>query len=112
MLAAAGADTIDGLEWCRYLADGETKTLHHFQLYELFRWQDALASSPITQAAHVDPDARYAARTVFHNLDFYTRWIDELQLALLDDKRLVEFMIGLLPKNTMILARQALPGVL
>jgi hypothetical protein len=112
MLAAAGADTFDGLEWCRYVADGETKTLHHFQLYELFKWQDALASSPVTRGALVDPHARYAARAVFHNLDFYTRWIDELRLALEDDKRLVEFMTGLLPKNTMTLARQALPGVL
>ncbi|MDB5601174.1 MAG: hypothetical protein JWN71_3218 [Xanthobacteraceae bacterium] len=112
LLAAAGADTFDGLEWCRYVADGETKTLHHFQLYELFKWQDSLASSPVTREALIDPDARYAARTVFHNLDFYTRWIDELRLALRDDKRLVEFMTGLLPKNTMPLARQALPGVL
>ena len=43
LLAAAGADTFDGLEWSRYVADGETKNLHHFQHYDLFKWQDAFA---------------------------------------------------------------------
>jgi hypothetical protein len=112
LLAAAGADSFDGLEWCRYVADGETKTLHHFQHYELFKWQDALASSPVTRMAAEDHDTKYTARTVFHNLDFYTGWIDELRACLSDEKRFVEFMTALLPKKTMGLARQALPGVL
>ncbi|WP_161494845.1 toll/interleukin-1 receptor domain-containing protein [Bradyrhizobium canariense] len=112
LLAAAGADTFDGLEWCRYVADGETKTLHHFQHYEFFRWQDAIALSAVTRKAAVDPEARYSARAVFHNLEFYTRWMEGLRLALQDGKQLVEFMTELLPKKTMTLARQALPGVL
>jgi hypothetical protein len=112
LLAAAGADSFDGLEWCRFVADNETKTLHHFQHYELFKWQDDFALSAVTREATKDPAVRYAGRTIFHNLDFFTNWMDELRSALSDDKRFVEFMTNLLPKRTMTLARDALPGVL
>ncbi|WP_439408536.1 toll/interleukin-1 receptor domain-containing protein [Bradyrhizobium sp. DASA03076] len=112
LLAAAGADSFDGLEWCRFVADNETKTLHHFQHYDLFKWQDDFALSAVTLEARKDPAVRYAGRTIFHNLDFFTNWMDELRSALGDDKRLVEFMTTLLPKRTMTLARDALPGVL
>ena len=68
---------------------------------------------PVTREAAVDPDVRYAGRTVFHNLDVYTAsWVEQLRWALKDDKLLVEFMTDLLPKKTMALARHALPGVL
>ncbi len=112
LLAAAGADSFDGLEWCRFVADNETKTLHHFQHYDLFKWQDDFALSAVTLEARKDPAVRYAGRTIFHNLDFFTNWMDDLRSALGDDKRLVEFMTTLLPKRTMTLARDALPGVL
>ena len=112
LLAAAGADSFDGLEWCRFVVDGVTATLHHFQHYEFFRWQDALSGvSSITQAAAKDEAIGYAAKAIFHNLDFYSSWLEKLRIALKSERRLVEFMTNLLPRN-MDDARSALPDVL
>jgi hypothetical protein len=112
LLAAAGADSFDGLEWCRYVADVKTSTLHHFQQYELFQYQDELAASRITVDAAMDPKIDYAGKTVFHNLDFYTTWVLKLRAAVKDDKRLVEFMTKLLPEGAMEQAKHTLEGVL
>ena len=112
LLTAAGADSFDGLEWCRYVADVKTSTLHHFQHYELFQYQDELAASRIAIDAAVDPKIDYAGKTVFHNLDFYSTWILKLRAAVKDDKRLVEFMTKLLPEGAMEQAKHTLEGVL
>jgi len=112
LLAAAGADSFDGLEWCRFVADAESARLHHFQHYELFQYQAKVAVSPITARAALDDNVNYAGKTIFHNLDFYTRWVDKLRSAIGNDKRLVEFMTEILPKGAMAQAREALPGVL
>jgi hypothetical protein len=112
LLCAAGADSFDGLEWCRYVLDGKTHTLHHFQHYDLYKWQDQYAVSPVTRAAILDEEVRYSGRAVFHNLDIYTSWLNKLRAAMLDDKRLVELMTKSLSEEAMELAREALPGVL
>ncbi len=112
LLTAAGADSFDGLEWCRYVADVKTGTLHHFQHYDLFQYQDELAASRITVEASVDPKIDYAGKTVFHNLDFYSTWIAKLRSATKDEKRLVEFMTKLLPESAMELAKSTLVDVL
>ena len=112
LLAAAGADSFDGLEWCRYVADVNTSTLHHFQHYELFQYQDELAASQIAVEAARDPKVDYGGKTVFHNLDFYSSWILKLRTAVRDDKRLVEFMTKLLPDGAMEQAKRVLEDVL
>ena len=112
LLTAAGADSFDGLEWCRYVLDGKTHTLHHFQHYDLYKWQDESAVSPVTRAAILDANVRYSGRAVFHNLDIYTSWLNKLRAAMRDEKRLVELMTKLLSEETMELTREALPGVL
>jgi len=46
ILAAAGADLFDGLEWCRTVADRDTGFLFHHQQFEFFlkhnqeKWRD------------------------------------------------------------------------
>ncbi len=112
LLAAAGADSFDGLEWCRFVVDAATATLHHFQLFELFKYQAQLATSPVTAAAVSDDKVNYAGKALLHNLDFYTEWMERLRGAVRDEKRLVEFMTELLPKGAMAQARAALPGIL
>ncbi len=112
LLCAAGADSFDGLEWCRYVLDGKTHTLHHFQHYDLYKWQDQYAVSPVTRAAILDDNVRYSGRAVFHNLDIYASWLNKLRAAMLDDKRLVEMLTKLLSEEAMELTREALPGVL
>ena len=36
VLAAAGADSFDGLEWCRVVVDRNSDRLHHFQHFDFF----------------------------------------------------------------------------
>lgn len=112
LLSAAGADSFDGLEWCRYVLDGKGHSLRHFQHYDLHKWQDKFAISPVTRGAIEDNKVRYSGRTVFHNLDIYTSFLDKLRAAMRDEKRLVELMTKLLPEEAMPLVRDALPGVL
>ena len=112
LLSAAGADSFDGLEWCRYAFDAERAQLHHFQLFELFGYQAALADSPVTSSAALDPAVSYTTKAVMHNLDFYHTWLRDLRTAVQDEKALVALLAELLPKGAMVQARAALPGVL
>lgn len=74
-LAAAGADSFDGLEWCRTVADYEKGFLFHFQQFEFFRQprlhqiQDLRIRSLIE-----DPKATYGAKTLGFNIDFFKDW--------------------------------------
>ncbi|WP_448664129.1 TIR domain-containing protein [Sphingomonas sp. CJ20] len=112
LLSAAGADSFDGLEWCRYAFDAEHSQLHHFQLFELFKYQAELANSPVAASAALDPAVSYTTKAVMHNLDFYHTWLEKLRSALHDDKALVAFLAHLLPKGAIMQARNALPDVL
>jgi queuine/archaeosine tRNA-ribosyltransferase len=55
IFAAAGADSFDGLEWCRTVADHESATLFHF------------------------PGLSYNAKVAFHNLEFFRFWTVDVQ---------------------------------
>lgn len=112
LLSAAGADSFDGLEWCRYAFDSEHARLHHFQLFELFKYQAEVAESLIAASAAVDDAVSYTTKAVMHNLDFYHTWLRELRSASQDEKAMVALVAGLLPKGALAQARAALPGVL
>lgn len=112
LLSAAGADSFDGLEWCRYAFDAEHSQLHHFQLFELFKYQAEVANSPVAASAALDPAVSYTTKAVMHNLDFYETWLQKLRSALRDDRALVAFLAQLLPKGAIDQARAALPDVL
>lgn len=112
LLSAAGADSFDGLEWCRYAFDAELAQLHHFQLFELFRYQAEVAESLVASSAAADPAVSYTTKAVMHNLDFYQTWLRNLRLALQQEKTMVAFLAELLPKGAMTQARAALPGIL
>lgn len=112
LLTAAGADSFDGLEWCRYVFDHEHAQLHHFQFFELFKYQAALAESPIAASAAVDDAVSYTTKAVMHNLDFYHTWLKELRTASQDDKAMVAMIARLLPKGALAQARATLPSVL
>lgn len=109
LFAAAGADSFDGLEWCRFVLDAESGTLHHFQHFDFYKYQAQLATSGVTRAALEDGRVNYAARTVFHNLDAYTTWLSELRAALSDERRLTAFLASLLPDGAMEQVLELLP---
>lgn len=79
VLAAAGADTFDGLEWCRMVVDRETNRLHHFHHFDFFSFQSEVAESVITRNALTHPKVDFAGKVAFHNLDYFSWLIREMQ---------------------------------
>ncbi|MFC0104512.1 TIR domain-containing protein [Sphingopyxis terrae] len=71
LLATAGADSFDGLEWCRVAVDHDSGRLHHYQHFDFFRYQAELSDSPLTREALNMRSVTYPAKVAFHNLDYY-----------------------------------------
>jgi hypothetical protein len=76
----AGADSYDGLEWCRTVVDHETATLFHFAHADFFQ----------KQTEYGDMDIDFQPRTLAHNLVFYRTWMDRLSKSI-HEERGVEF---------------------
>lgn len=81
VLAAAGADSFDGLEWCRVVVDRETNRLNHFQHFDLFTYQSGQAESQIVAEVLKNDNIDFNARAAFHNLDYFAELRDELRQA-------------------------------
>jgi hypothetical protein len=81
VLLAAGADSFDGLEWCRMAVDSANDRLHHFQHFDFFAYQARVAKSPITSGALNDEHVDFAGRVAFHNLEYYMDFTSRLQDA-------------------------------
>lgn len=65
----AGADSFDGLEWCQTVVDHDTGLLFHLSQSDFFRQQTTWGEG----------DLSFQARTLAHNLTFYTDWIQRLR---------------------------------
>lgn len=78
--AAAGADSFDGLEWCRTVADYNSGYLFHFQQFDFFsdHYLSHLQSHEIRSIIQ-DPQASYVARVASYNLDFFNDWTKTMQ---------------------------------
>ncbi len=76
----SGADSYDGLEWCRNVVDHESATLFHFAQADFFQ----------RQTEYGDMDIGFQPRTLAHNLAFYHRWMERLSNSV-HDGRGVEF---------------------
>lgn len=78
--ASAGADSFDGLEWCRTVADYEKGFLFHFQQFEFFE-QARLhqIQDPRTRSLIEDPSATYGAKALGFNIDFFKDWTRTMQ---------------------------------
>ena len=72
LYAWAGADSFDGLEWCQTVVDHDTGLLFHLSQSDFFRQQTAWG----------EEDISFQARTLAHNLTFYTDWMQRLRLAI------------------------------
>lgn len=82
VLAAAGADCFDGLEWCRTVADDQVGGLYHFQHYDLVAWQSKTSTSKLLRGVAEDDEIPYAVKVAFHNLEFFDRWMEALRTEL------------------------------
>lgn len=79
-LAAAGADSFDGLEWCRTVADYDKGYLFHFQQFDFFS-QTRLhqIQDPRIRFLIENNDATYSAKTLGFNVDFFKDWTRTMQ---------------------------------
>lgn len=107
VLVAAGADSFDGLEWCRGSVDRQTGRVHHFHHQDLFAYQSDVASSPMARAAARDPHVTFPAKVALHNLDFFDEWMAELRAAV-QEASLVRFLKRWLPMGGGAQVSQAL----
>lgn len=87
LYSAMGADSFDGLEWCQTVVDHETGLLHHLSQADFFASQTAWGD---------DDKLSFQARTLAHNLEFFSDWMQRLRDAVNQD-RLPEFCRTNLP---------------
>lgn len=109
ILAAAGADTFDGLEWCRMAIDRGSGRLHHFQHFDFFSWQ-TLAESSIAREALEDSAIDFAGKVAFHNLDYFASFMKEM-LEAITEGNMYAFLVGLTGKDTANQLKQQVPGL-
>ena len=79
LLAAAGADLFDGLEWCRTVADPETGRLHHAHHFDLFQSHMKFSNYDTVREVFRDDDMPFSIKLLVHNLDFFDRWMEEVR---------------------------------
>jgi queuine/archaeosine tRNA-ribosyltransferase len=73
---AAGADSFDGLEWCQTAVDHESGLLHHLSHADFFA----------AQTSWTDAELSFQARTLAHNLEFFTGWMTLLREAVIQNR--------------------------
>ena len=111
IMAAAGADTFDGLEWCRTVVDCENDRLNHFQHFDLFSLQAKLSESVIVnEALKKESKVGYAGRVAFHNLDYFNDFGDKLRDAVVRG-RLESFVSARLGKIAVEILNEEIPGI-
>lgn len=76
-----GADSFDGLEWCQTVVDHETGLLYHFSQADFFAKQTMWPDNN---------ELSFQARTLIHNLEFFSDWIRRLREAK-NSEKLLEF---------------------
>jgi queuine/archaeosine tRNA-ribosyltransferase len=79
ILAAAGADTFDGLEWCRVVIDsgGEADRTNHFQHFDFF--EDQQSGVAIVDSVMREANIGFGAKVLFHNLEYFRGFSSYMQ---------------------------------
>lgn len=99
LLSHAGADSFDGLEWCRTAVDRETGLLFHHQQYDFFRYQTkTMARFETVREAESDEEISLMLKMALHNLDFIHDWMEELRDNLREN-RIGEMLSFYLPEH-------------
>lgn len=81
VLASAGADTFDGLEWCRYAIDPDKEIIHHFQNFDFF-------STEV-----IDRQVGYVGHVLLSNLKYYMELGSIMQSSFCEQDKL-SFIYG------------------
>jgi len=72
LYSSMGADSFDGLEWCQTVVDHDAALLYHLSQADFFASQTAWAEAGLS----------FQARTLAHNLEFYSSWMQRLRAAI------------------------------
>ena len=80
LYSAMGADSFDGLEWCQTVVDHESGLLYHLSQADFFAGQTAWGD---------DDKLSFQARTLAHNLEFFSDWMRRLRDAVSQDRKSV-----------------------
>jgi hypothetical protein len=81
ILAAVGADSFDGLEWCRTVVDEESLFLFHTQHFDFFRYQSDRSLDPLVRAVMSSSTTSYGVKIAVHNLWIMSNWVAEVRNA-------------------------------
>ncbi len=94
--AVAGADSFDGLEWCRTVADYDKGYLFHFSHFDCFKDQylSRLRSSEIRKIIS-DSKASYTVQVISYNFDFFNDWLKTIQDLILTGQE--EYLLKNIP---------------
>ena len=112
ILAAAGADFFDGLEWCRTVVDRQTGLLYHHQQYDFFQNQTKTISRfNFVRDIADNKDIDITLKMALHNLDFFHEWMEEIQYNIKNNK-ISEMLAFYLPKHTYMDIRDQLSEIL
>ncbi len=76
LYSSMGADCFDGLEWCQTVVDHDTALLYHLSQSDFFERQTDWANAGLS----------FHARTLAHNIEFYSSWMCRLRSALQQEK--------------------------
>jgi hypothetical protein len=109
ILAAAGADTFDGLEWCRFAIDRELGTISHFQHFDFQKNQSI--TSLLVKEALGDPNIGYAGKVAFSNLDYFSEFMETMCRMFWVGKE-EACLLGILNKQTIAQLRDQFPELL
>jgi hypothetical protein len=88
LYSTMGADSFDGLEWCQTVVDHNTALLYHLSQADFFAAQTDWAATGLS----------FQARTLAHNLEFYSAWMQRLGAAMAAGE-IVEFCRHNLPDH-------------
>ena len=95
ILAAAGADTFDGLEWCRFTIDPELEEINHFHHFDLL-------------SELGDPKIGVAGRIAFHNLEYF-KMFGNIMHDMFSENSVESFVRGVVSKKAFITLKGQLP---
>lgn len=72
LLVSAGADSFDGLEWCRFAVNHKNGSLDHFQHLDLIKAE--ADRSPLLDVVDADEGIGYPGKVAFYNLEYYAEF--------------------------------------
>jgi len=79
-LSVCGADSFDGLEWCRTAANYETHNLLHFQQFDVLKLAFGGRVSNSAARSLIELDAApFPLKVASYNLDYFEYWMGHVQ---------------------------------